>query len=106
MMKLLFAFFLLTAAFCLAAFDAPLVTYKGVPGPVTFGVPFKQGAVKENSRFDDLGQAVPEDLFGQSGKAISVAQHQTGLAESTGQIFARRQINGGFSAYAGVYRCQ
>lgn len=49
MMKLLFAFFLLTAAFCLAAFDAPLVTYKGVPGPVTFGVPFKQGAVKDAS---------------------------------------------------------
>ena len=39
---------LLTAALSfLSAFDSPLVTYKGVPGPVTFGVPFKKGAVKD-----------------------------------------------------------
>ena len=52
MKKIVLSLLAVTAAFFLAAFDSPVVTYKGVPGPVTFGVPFKQGAVKDVSRLN------------------------------------------------------
>ena len=45
-------FTLLVVLMCvsaLSAFESPQVTYKGEPGPVTFGVPFKQGALKDPS---------------------------------------------------------
>ena len=45
------------SSLCMACLllSASEITYKGEPGPVTFGVPFKQGAVKDASTLYSLG---------------------------------------------------
>jgi hypothetical protein len=43
-------FFLLPAVFSLVLLAADEISYTGPAGPVTFGLPFKQGAVKDASK--------------------------------------------------------
>ena len=49
MIRLFTLLVVLMCVFTLSAFESPQVTYKGEPGPVTFGVPFKEGALKDPS---------------------------------------------------------
>ena len=66
----------------------------------------KQHGVVENSILDDLGTAVPENVGRQGIQSVGIAQHQTGLAESPGQVFTCRQINGSLAAYRGIHSGQ
>ena len=92
--------------------DVPLVANTGgddlLPVKAQSGADqlHKQGLVKEDGGFDDLGAAVPEDIHGEGGEAVGVAQDQTGLPEGTRQIFTCGQVDGGLAADAGIHRRQ
>ena len=54
------------SSLCMACLllSASEITYKGEPGPVTFGVPFKQGAVKDASKLHLNGKPMQVKVNG------------------------------------------
>ena len=66
----------------------------------------KQRRRPDDAVFNDLGAAVGKYVFRQRVQCGGVAEHFHRLIKSTGQIFARRQINGGFSAHGRIHGSQ
>jgi len=60
----IFYFFLLLCFFTAAGSYGNVITYKGPAGPVTFGLPFKQGAVKDASKLNLNGKPLQVKVNG------------------------------------------
>ena len=63
----------------------------------------QNGGITDHAVFDDLRHTAAPLAPGQSGKAIGVHQHHTGLVNASQQVFALRQIHRRFAAHGAVH---